>query len=158
VALGYLVAHYLGTLLIDGQRIAVALSDPINRGWDLLGTAFWEPRTDWLPTGIVWSIQVTAVITGHIVGAWVGHAAAATETRQAGRPTTRASQLPLALLMVALTGLTLWSLGQNLVFESETPITASAASTSWHTPTEWDLPTPTGSTLPGVPASSSIPG
>ena len=44
------------------------------------------------------------------------------------RPTQRASkaggragvraQLPLAILMVGLTTLTLWSLGQNLVFEA----------------------------------------
>jgi hypothetical protein len=158
VALGYLVAHYLSTLLIDGQRIAIALSDPFNRGWDLLGTAFWERRTDWLPTGIVWSIQVTAVVTGHIVGAWAGHAASATETRRTGRAATRASQLPLAVLMVALTGLTLWSLGQNLVFETETPATASTRSAAWHTPTPWDPPAPSTSRRPGGPVSSSMPG
>ena len=48
VAVGYLVAHYLGYLLVEGQRIVVALSDPLQQGWDLLGTAAWEPRDDWL--------------------------------------------------------------------------------------------------------------
>ena len=46
VAVGYLVAHYLGYLLVEGQRIVVALSDPLQQGWDLLGTATWEPRDD----------------------------------------------------------------------------------------------------------------
>ena len=36
---GYLVAHYLGFLLVDGQRIVVAISDPLQQGWDLFGTA-----------------------------------------------------------------------------------------------------------------------
>jgi hypothetical protein len=144
VAMGYLVAHYLSALLIDGQRIAVALSDPFQRGWDLFGTAFWEPRTDWLPAGVVWSIQVTAVVIGHIVGAWAGHAVAAADERRAGGRATRAGQLPLAVLMVALTGLTLWSLGQNLVFEADQPGVASGrpgdgigASATWHTPGQW---------------------
>ena len=52
VATGYLVAHYLGYLLVEGQRIVVALSDPLQQGWDLFGTvslgaagrAGWRPR------------------------------------------------------------------------------------------------------------------
>ena len=51
IAIGYLVAHYLTYLLGDGQLIVVALSDPFQLGWDLLGTAFtteppWIPRRD----------------------------------------------------------------------------------------------------------------
>ena len=38
VAVGYIVAHYLTYLLTEGQRIVVALSDPLQQGWDLLGT------------------------------------------------------------------------------------------------------------------------
>ena len=36
VALGYLVAHYLTYLLVDGQRIIAALNDPLLRGNNLL--------------------------------------------------------------------------------------------------------------------------
>ena len=43
IAAGYLIAHYLTYLLIDGQLIVVAISDPLQRGWDLFGTAFYEP-------------------------------------------------------------------------------------------------------------------
>ena len=32
IAVGYLVAHYLTFLLIDGQRIVVALADPFQQG------------------------------------------------------------------------------------------------------------------------------
>lgn len=113
VALGYLVAHYLPDLLVDGQRIIIALSDPFQQGWDVLGFAFYEPR-DWLPTGLVWSIRLAAVVGGHVVGAWAGHAVA--ERSGSRRPLT---QLPLALAMIALTTATLWSLGQDLVFVDE---------------------------------------
>ena len=43
VALGYLIAHYLSFLLLDGQRLIVAISDPFQQAWDLFGTAFFEP-------------------------------------------------------------------------------------------------------------------
>ena len=79
VAMGYLIAHYLSFLLIDGQRIFVAISDPFQQAWDLFGTAFWEPNSAWLPTGALWSLQVGAVVIGHIVGAWAGHAVARSE-------------------------------------------------------------------------------
>ena len=39
VTTGYVVAHYLGFLLVEGQRIVVAASDPLQQGWDLFGTA-----------------------------------------------------------------------------------------------------------------------
>jgi hypothetical protein len=115
VALGYLVAHYMTLLLFDGQRIVVAISDPLQLGWDLVGTAFWEPNQDVLSTTTFWTLQVAAVIVGHVVGAWAGHGAIRRE-RAAGRAVP---QWPLALLMVGLTSLTLWSLGQNLAFGVE---------------------------------------
>ena len=76
VAVGYLIAHYLTYLLIDGQRIIAAINDPLLRGDNLLlgDSAFYAP-TLFLPAAIVWSIQLAAVVGGHIVGAWAGHAA-----------------------------------------------------------------------------------
>lgn len=123
VAVGYLVAHYLTYLLVEGQRIVVALSDPLQQGWDLLGTAHWEPQQDWLAGSLVWTVQVSAVVIGHVVGAWMGHSAIR-RTRATGR---RVSQWPLAALMVAMTMLALWSLGQNLVFSSEEIVLPGAA-------------------------------
>ena len=73
IAVGYLIAHYLTYLLIDGQNILVAISDPFQRGWDLFGTAFHEPTGDWLPPGLIWTIQLAAVVGGHMLGAWAGH-------------------------------------------------------------------------------------
>ena len=115
VAVGYLVAHYLTHLLTEGQRIVVSLSDPLQQGWDLMGTVGYEPRDDFLSSSMVWTLQVTAVVLGHVVGAWLGHAAVRRE-RARGR---QVRQWPLAALMIGMTVLALWSLGQNLVFVAE---------------------------------------
>jgi hypothetical protein len=116
VSVGYLVAHYLTYLVIDGQRIAIAVSDPLQQGWDLFGTAFFEPSGAWIPPSLAWMTMFAAVVGGHMVGAWAGHLRVGP-----GRHTrTGLSQLPLALVMTGLTALTLWSLGQA-VFQPEPP-------------------------------------
>ena len=116
IALGYILAHYLTFLLFDGQRIVIALSDPFQQGWDLLGSAFYQPGIDWLPGALLWGIQLAAVVTGHMVGAWAGHAAAvAGAGARVDRRALVRRQIPLALLMVTLTVVTLWSLGQAVV-------------------------------------------
>ncbi len=116
IAAGYLFAHYLTYVLIDGQRIVIALSDPFQRGWDLIGFAFHEPAGDWLPAGLIWTLQLAAVVGGHMLGAWGGHVVAALEAPAGLTPAqVRNRQIPLAIVMVALTTLTLWSLGQAIV-------------------------------------------
>ena len=116
IALGYLIAHYLTYLLIDGQRIVIALSDPFQKGWNLFGTAFYSPSGSWLPPGLVWTLQLAAVVGGHMLGAWGGHVVAADSAPPGlGTRALRALQLPLAVVMVGLTTLTLWSLGQAIV-------------------------------------------
>lgn len=115
IAIGYLVAHYLTYLLGDGQRIVVALSDPLQLGWDLFGTAFYEPATDWIPPALLWTVMLAAVVGGHILGAWSGHVVAVRDAPS--RVRIRFRQVPLAALMIGLTATTLWSLGQAVVKE-----------------------------------------
>ncbi len=131
IAVGYLIAHYLTFLLIEGQRIVVALSDPFQRGWDLFGTAFYEVSGSWLPPGLVWTVQLAAVVGGHMLGAWGGHVVAALDApRDMPAATLRTRQIPLAVVMVALTTLTLWSLGQSIVVTPEETPTAQTVATS----------------------------
>ena len=128
IAAGYLVAHYFTYLLIDGQRIVVAVADPFQQGWDIgnLGWAFFEPTSGWLPPGFVWTIQLASVVGGHMLGAWAGHVVSARESGAArGERAHRRREVPLAAIMVALTTLTLWSLGQALVVQAPAS-TASA--------------------------------
>jgi hypothetical protein len=125
IAMGYLVAHYLTYLLGDGQLIVVAISDPLQLGWDLFGTAFFEPSVDWISPIAVWTLMLVGVIGGHMVGAWSGHVVASRATAGSERRAARLRQIPLAVLMVGLTASTLWSLGQAIV--REPPPAASVA-------------------------------
>jgi hypothetical protein len=119
IAVGYLIAHYLTYLLINGQDIVIAISDPFQKGWNLFGTAFFEASGAWIPPGLVWTLQLAAVVGGHMLGAWAGHAmAAAHPPRGSVVQALRRREAPLAVAMVALTTLTLWSLGQALVVQA----------------------------------------
>jgi hypothetical protein len=129
IAIGYLVAHYLTYLLGDGQLIVVALSDPLQLGWDLLGTSFYEPNLGWVPPVAIWTLMLVGVIGGHMVGAWSGHVVASESTAGEARRAARLRQIPLAFLMVGLTATTLWSLGQAIV--KETPPAAASPSTAF---------------------------
>ena len=110
IAVAYLLAHYLTFALADGQRLLGAISDPFTLGWDLFGTASYEPDRAWMQSSMIWSLQVLAVISGHVIGAWAGHVVAPQSTPRLR--THRLRQIPLAIVMVVLTTTTLWSLGQ----------------------------------------------
>ncbi len=126
IAIGYQIAHYLTYLLIDGQRIVIAISDPLQRGANLFGTAFYVPNSAFLPPGFVWTIQLVSVVGGHMIGAWAGHVAGA---RVAERD-VRLRQVPLAVIMVFLTTLTLWSLGQAIVRPADEAASAATRPTA----------------------------
>ena len=143
IAVGYLLAHYLTYLLIRGQDIVIVVSDPLQQGWDVFGTAFFVANAGWLPPGLVWTAQLVAVVGGHMLGAWAGHVRAQRDMEAAAVPNgkpgrdlrhrtihdpdplpgprrdLRRREIPLAVMMVALTTLTLWSLGQAIVIEPE---------------------------------------
>jgi hypothetical protein len=125
ISVGYLIAHYLTFLLGDGQRLVIAVSDPFQLGWDLFGTAFYEPSIAWLAPSIAWTVMFVAVVGGHVLGAWAGHLGAVREARATTH--VRRAQVPLALLMVGLTTLTLWSLGQNVISTQEEDGTVAAS-------------------------------
>lgn len=126
IAVGYLIAHYITFVIVDSQRLLIAFSDPLQQGDDLFGTAFNEPTGAFLAPGLVWTLQIVTVVGGHMIGAWAGHVAA---DRHGGRD-LRLRQVPLAVVMVLLTTVTLWSLGQAIVEtadEASAPATATAA-------------------------------
>src|SRR5439155_26321038 len=101
----------------------------LQQGWDIvnLGWAFFEPSSAFLPPGVVWAVQLAAVVGGHMLGAWAGHVVSARESGAArGARAHRRREVPLAVIMVCLTTLTLWSLGQALVVQA--PAAAAAVS------------------------------
>jgi hypothetical protein len=121
VAVGYLAAHYVVTLVVDGQAIVNALNDPLLRGDSLLPAPWsaFEPDL-FIPISLIWSFQLAAVVGGHVLGARTGHAAIETAADaphgdQVAAPGRRWREVALAALMVGLTTITLWSLGQEVI-------------------------------------------
>jgi hypothetical protein len=74
IIVGYITAHYLSYLIEQGQSTLIQLSDPMVRGDNLLGTANWSVDY-WLSfhPSLLATIQVLAIVTGHIVAVVAAH-------------------------------------------------------------------------------------
>ena len=112
IALGYHIAHYLVTFLVDGQYVLALLSDPLGRGWDLLNLGAHSVTTGFLNTQssvkVIWLTQAGAVVIGHVIAILLAHTLALDLYRDRRRAVL--SQLPLAAFMVAYTTFGLWLL------------------------------------------------
>jgi uncharacterized membrane protein len=101
IIVGYLTAHYLSYFVEVGQQTVVQLSDPLSKGWNLLGTAD-LPVGYWLsehPTFLA-IINVLAVVAGHVLGVIAAHDRA---IKLLPRRHQLTGQLPLLLVMVFYT-------------------------------------------------------
>lgn len=113
IAVAYHLAHYLSYLLIQGQAILPLLSDPFGLGWNLFGTRAHVIDIGVIGAQTVWIAAVAAIIGGHAVSVLLAHRIAL-----ATWPNHRHARLillPLTLLMVAYTMLSLWILAQPIV-------------------------------------------
>lgn len=112
ISLGYHFSHYLTVLLVDVQYAALALSDPLGRGWNLLGLERGYVTTSFLANYhsvvMIWNLQAGAVVAGHLVAVAVAHILCV----RLGGAGWRAplGQVPLAVLMVLYTLFGLWLL------------------------------------------------
>ena len=113
IAVAYHLAHYLSYLLIQGQAIWPLLSDPLNLGWDLFGTRGHEIDIGVIDMRFIWLFAVFAIIVGHVAATTLAHMEALRIGR--GRTIAVASQLPMLVLMVSYTMLSLWILSQPIV-------------------------------------------
>lgn len=100
IAFAYVVAHYFSYLVIEGQLVLAALSDPFDLGWDLFGTAGTGINLDVLAPTTVWNVQVAAIVLGHIAGVVLAHDLALRLFPEGGAVRT---QLALLAVMVAFT-------------------------------------------------------
>lgn len=123
IAFGYLLAHYLQYVLINGQLILPLLGAPGGSGTDLhLPYPFndsYEVHTHFLPNGFYWYFDVVDIVAVHIMAIVLAHRAlgrtAATER------TARRSEYPWIVAMVAYTSLSLWLLAQPLTEAKKPP-------------------------------------
>jgi hypothetical protein len=113
IAIAYHLAHYLTYLLIQGQLVIRLASDPFGFGWNLLGTAHYRPDVGIVGARFAWYAAVIAIVLGHVIAVYIAHLIALREfsdTRRAIR-----SQVPMLVLMVGYTMISLWIIAQPIV-------------------------------------------
>ena len=127
IAYGYLLAHYLQYVLVNGQLLVPLLGDPVGSpSWPLrLPYPFdgaYEIHTGVMPTSVVWYVQIVVIVLAHIAAVVLAHrhlAISAPAPREARR-----SEWPWLVAMVGYTMLSLWLLAQPLVEQAPPPGTS----------------------------------
>jgi hypothetical protein len=115
IALFYHLAHNLQHIFYEGKKLISIASDPFGWGMDLFGTAN-MPLDAVLPIDVVWTIQVTLILVGHVYAILIAH-------RTAARlfPTARAatlSQIPMLAAMLLFSFQSLWLVAQPMVMRT----------------------------------------
>jgi hypothetical protein len=113
IAAAYNVAHNFSNLVIQGQTCIQLLSDPFGLNWNLLGTAHMYPNIGIVDAKLTWYVAVIAIVFGHIVSIWMSHRLALSLGATAAR--TAWATLPLALLMIVYTALSLLVIAEPMV-------------------------------------------
>jgi hypothetical protein len=100
IVLAYSVAHYFSLLVFEGQSFMALLSDPLGRGWDVLGTAADTIDYSVVSPNQIAYVQVAAIVIGHVGGVVAAHDRAV----ELHPPRTAVrSQYPMLAAMVAYT-------------------------------------------------------
>lgn len=112
ITLGYHIAHYLTSFLVNGQYALAAATDPFANGSDYLGLGTFYVTTGFFNTlssvHTIWVTQASAVVIGHILAIYVSHAVALDLYKDHRK--AMLSQIPSALFMIAYTTFGLWLL------------------------------------------------
>ena len=115
IAFGYLVAHNLDYLVINGQLVIHQVSDPLGAGLNLFGTANYEPNRNLIPTALIWYFQIALIIGVHIAAVVLAHGylGRVARTERQGKQ----AEWPWIVAMVGYTMSSLWLLAQPIVQE-----------------------------------------
>lgn len=100
IAVGYLVAHYFSLFLFEGQGTLIVASDPWGTGADLFGLAERQVNFSIASPATIATVQVLAVVTGHVIGVIAAHDRA---VRLFPPRRVVLGQLPLVVLMICYT-------------------------------------------------------
>jgi hypothetical protein len=113
IALAYHAAHYFSLFFIGGQYAIPRLSDPFGWGCDLFGTAGYQVDIGIATPWLQWTVAVVAVVLGHVAAVYLSHVTALQVF--GSRSAALRSQIPMVLLMVGYTMISLWILSQPIV-------------------------------------------
>ncbi|MBI4275914.1 MAG: hypothetical protein HY659_14565 [Rhizobiales bacterium] len=145
IAIGYHAAHYFVFLMVQGQYIVPLISDPFGYGWNLFGTAQYQPAIAIVGARFAWYTAVAAIVLGHIAAVYLAHIRAIQLFGR--RSVVLRSQIPLTALMVVYTFVSLSILAEPLV-ERGTPVRPTAVTGAViPVPEKAVLPDPAGGEL-----------
>jgi hypothetical protein len=111
IAVAYHLSHYFSLLLTAGQFIIPLASDPFGYGWNLFGTAGYKVDLAIVSPYVFWYGAVTLIVIGHVIAVVLAHVVALNVFPARAIQ----SQVPMLVLMVAYTTLSLWILAQPVV-------------------------------------------
>ncbi|MFQ5711715.1 MAG: 4Fe-4S binding protein [Candidatus Geothermarchaeales archaeon] len=115
VAFLFHAGHNFEHILMEGQKIVPALSDPLGWGWNLFGTAAWELgpiASEWL---IVW-LQIFLIIVGVIYGVWITCKRSKKIFNDDGQALR--SVIPIVMCVLLSSIVNLWLLSQPMVLRT----------------------------------------
>ena len=123
ISFGYLLAHNIQYLLVNGQLLFPLIGNPVgSKNWPFhfaypFNDSF-DPNLHLLPSSFYWYLSVIIIIAVHIMAVVLAHrhlGSKATSKEQARR-----SEYPWVFAMITYTMLSLWLLAQPLVKEAST--------------------------------------
>ena len=117
ISIAYHLSHYISLLAIEGQVAIQLISDPFGFGWDLFNTSEYQTDITIINAKFVWYFSVILIVMGHIIAVYVAHMEALRiyAVRSQERYGTLFSQIPMIVLMIGYTMLSLWIIAQPIV-------------------------------------------
>lgn len=120
ISFGYLLAHNIEYLMVNGQLLFPLLGNPVGGNWWPLHLPYpfndsFEPNVHLLQSSFYWYFSILVVIFVHIVAIVLAHHYLGKTVSQVRR--ARWSEYPWVIAMVLYTMLSLWLLAQPLVRE-----------------------------------------
>ncbi len=123
IAFGYYLAHFFNLILPRFIELGIALSDPMGYEATSLSN-FMQHKVvsvDYrLKTEVVWTCQVILIVSGHTISIVTAHQIAQRILTKAKRFTL--CQLPLLLMMILYTWISLWITSRPLLHKPLIPI------------------------------------
>jgi hypothetical protein len=116
IAYGYLLAHYLQYVAVNGQLLLPLLGDPLGTGHSLLPYPFndeYVVNVAVIPTSVIWHFQMAVIVLAHVIAVVLAHRLLA--ARSAEPALARRAEWPWLVAMVGYTMVSLWLLAQPLI-------------------------------------------
>lgn len=113
IAVGYNIAHNYSYIILQSQTFLALLSDPFGFGWNLFGTARWEPDLEAIDAREIWYVAIGAIVAGHVIAVYLAHIVALRTAPS--HKLAIYSLIPMTVLMLLYTGASLSILAEPIV-------------------------------------------